>query len=71
MIVETWPQVSAIFLYDVRRQFVTFFISVSCFMLFEPFLWCFAGHTYIQALEHAMELWFGLTELGAFGEYLP
>ena len=71
MIVQAGPQIQAIFLHDVGRQFVAFLISVSRLMLCESFRRRLAGHAHIQALKHAMELWVGLTEFGAFGESLP
>jgi hypothetical protein len=37
-------------------------------VLFQAFLWGFAGHTYIEAFQHAVELRIGQAESGVFGK---
>lgn len=47
MIVETWPEVPAVLLHNIGREFVALFISIAGAVLFKSFLWRFTGHAYI------------------------
>jgi len=69
VIVESGAKIPAILLHDVGRQLVAFLISVPGPMLFKSFLGCLAGHTYIQTLQHPIELRVRFPKFGAFGKY--
>lgn len=45
--------------------------SIARFVLFETFLWCFAGHSHIQAFQDAVKLRIGGTEFRVFRENAP
>ena len=62
MIEKTWPEIDPIILYNATREFVSFLISISRFVLLETLLRCFTRHTNIQAFQHAIKLWVGLSK---------
>lgn len=70
MIVEAGAQVPSVLLHNIRRQFMTLFVSVPRSVLLKSFLWCFAGHAHIQTLQHPIELGVGHPKFCIFGKYL-
>jgi hypothetical protein len=63
VIEQTWPEIRSVFLYNIAGELVSFFISMTRFVLFESLLWRLAGHPHIQAFQHPIELRIGFPEL--------
>lgn len=70
VIVKAGAQVASILLHDVGRKFVSFLVAVAGSMLHKAFLRSFAGHTHVEAFQHAMKLGVGFPKFRTFSKYL-
>jgi len=69
MIIETRPQVCPVFLNDVGRELLAFFVYVTGFMLLESFRGSFTCHAHIQTFKHPIKLGIRVPKSSAFGEH--